>query len=101
MKGDVAVAGDTGDENLAGFWVDREDHVDIAELVAGVDAADEEVEGVFGEVLGVLRVLRFGGGAGGDFVDESVGVTEVVESEEAEGGECDLDDEGEEDGEGF
>lgn len=98
MKGDVVVAGDTGDKNLVGFGVDREDHVDIAELVAGVDTADEKIKGVFGEVLGILR---FDGGAGGDFVDESIGVAEIVEGEETEDGECELDDEGEEDRKGF
>ena len=86
---------------MAGFGVDREDHVDIAKLVAGVDTADEKIKGVFGEVLGILRVLWFCVGAGGNFVDESIGVAEVVEGEKVEGGECDLDDEGEEDGEGF
>lgn len=98
MEGDVVVAGDASDENLVGFWVDREDHVDIAELAAGVDTADEKIKGVLGEVLGILR---FGGGAGGDFVDESIGVIKIVERDDANGSECDLNDEGEENREGF
>ena len=100
MEGDVVVAGDASDENLVGFGVDAENHVDIAELIASVDTTDENIKRILSEVEGFLR---FGGGrvSGSDFVDEGVSVAEIAEGEETEGGECDLDDEGEEDGEGF
>ena len=100
MKGDVVVAGDAGDENLAGFWVDREDHVDIAELIAGIDATNEDVERVLGEVEGFLR-LEGGRVSGSDFVDEGIGVAKIVKGDEANDDDCDLNDDGEENGEGF
>lgn len=100
VERDVVVAGDAGDENLAGFGVDAEDHVDIAELIAGINTTDKNIEGILGEVEGFLR-LKGGGVSGSDFVDEGIGVAEIVEGEETEGGEGGLDDDSEEDGEGF
>lgn len=100
MEGDVVVAGDAGDENLAGFWVNAEDHVGVTELIAGIDATNEDVERVLGKVEGFMG-LEGGRVSGSNFVDEGIGVAKIVKGDETEGGECDLNDEGEENREGF
>ena len=100
VKRDVVIARNTSDEDFVSSGIDGENHVDVAELIAGIDATNEDVERVLGEVEGFLR-LEGGRVSGSDFVDEGIGVAKIVKGDEANDDDCDLNDDGEENGEGF
>lgn len=50
VKSNVIITGDAGDEDFVSLRVDGENHVDVTEQFASVDATDEDIEGVFGEI---------------------------------------------------